>query len=882
MAIYHLTAKIISRANGRSAVAAAAYRAGERLRDARAARVHDYRRKAGIAFTEILLPDGAPAAWQDRAMLWNAVEDAERRRDAQLAREIELALPRELPTGEAIRLVHDFVGAEFVRLGMIADLAVHLGRTADGEPQPHAHVMLTLRHAGPEGFGPKAREWNDAGLLLRWRERWAGFVNARLAESGHDIRVDHRSLAAQGIDLTPQTKIGPAALRMEGAGVQAERAAAHEAIMATNIAAIIANPSLALAAITRQQSTFTRADLARLLHRYTDDAAIFARALAVVEASPELVRLGHDGRGRERLTTREMLAIETDLATTGRELAISPHPALPRACWEDGADAAGLGEEQAAALAHVMGSGAIAAVVGFAGTGKSTMLGAARRGWEAAGLRVRGAALSGIAAEGLQQGAGIPSRTIASLLHQWGRGRERLTSADVLVIDEAGMIGSRQMRDLLAAVRAAGARLVLVGDPEQLQPIEAGAPFRAIVERIGAAAIGAVRRQRTAWQREATRELATARTAAALGRYEAAGMLHGHASMEAAREGVIAAWDAVRRERPEATQILLAHRRVDVRALNERARALRRAAGELGPEVTVPTAQGARPFAAGDRLYFLRNERSMGVRNGTLGTVRAIEGQGAAARLTVRLDDGREVTFHPRDYDDIDHGYAATVHRSQGVTVDHAHVLATRGMDRHTAYVALSRHREALSLHWDMAELGDARKLAAALGREGRKDMTLDYGEALPSGAGPASVCAVRRGLTGPHTTEEALRRHLAALADAARIQAQLRKVWQGTAAQRDSLAAAVSSAVRTARLIARTPGLRDRLAVVQPDLLREIERVACQSLPDSIARACQQIERPGLTAGRRTEMRQQRQSEPTAVGSEYGGLTSQQRQAPR
>ena len=184
------------------------------------------------------------------------------------------------------------------------------------------------------------------------------------------------------------------------------------------------------------------------------------------------------------------------------------------------AESTALGREQVLAFRHVTQVQDLSVVVGYAGTGKSTMLGEARAAWEADGYQVRGAALSGIAAEQLEAGAGIASRTVHSLLFQWEQGREVLTDRDVLVVDEAGMIGSRQMERLLSRAEAAGAKVVLVGDPEQLQAIEAGAAFRAIAERVGAVEITEVRRQREAWQQQATRELATGRTEAALARYE--------------------------------------------------------------------------------------------------------------------------------------------------------------------------------------------------------------------------------------------------------------------------------------------------------------------------------------------------------------------------
>jgi Ti-type conjugative transfer relaxase TraA len=773
VAIYHFSAKVIGRGVGRSTVAAAAYRAAERLHDERLGRDHDFTAKAGVVHSEILIPEGAPERWQDRAALWNEVEVTERRRDAQLARDVEIALPRELSRAEAVALARDFVGQEFVSRGMVADLNVHWGMGRDGEAQPHAHVMLTMRRVEGDGFGPKERDWNGRELLTGWRERWAELVNQRLAELGHDACIDHRSLAAQGIALEPQHKVGPAGQRRTERGEGAERRAEHDDIARRNGERIAADPAVALDALTRQQSTFTRHDLARFVSRHTDGTEQFASVLAKVEASPELVRVGKDGRGRERFSTREMLTAEQRMEAAGAALARSAGhhvrvAGIDRAVRLAEETGLRLGEEQRGAVAHVTAGRDLALVVGYAGTGKSAMLGVAREAWEAQGYRVRGAALSGIAAEGLEAGSGIRSRTLASLEWGWKEGREgdRLTSCDVLVVDEAGMVGSRQMERVLSAAHEAGAKVVLVGDPEQLQAIEAGAAFRALAERHGAAEIAEVRRQREEWQREATRELATGHTEAALDRYERVGMVRGHATQEEARAAVVAGWAVERQESPHASRIMLAHTRADVAALNELARKRLREAGELGEERQVATERGERAMAAGDRVMFLRNERALGagldgrggvaVKNGTLGTVLAVEAGGE--RLRVALDgasgpagQGKAVTFSLSDYGHLDHGYAATVHKSQGVTVDRAHVLAGAGMDRHMAYVALTRHRESVELHWSAEAMGSREGLARALSRERAKDTTLDYAgpgrEGSDDGARHAAAFAERRGL---------------------------------------------------------------------------------------------------------------------------------------
>jgi Ti-type conjugative transfer relaxase TraA len=755
MAIFHFSAKVIGRSSGRSSVAAAAYRAGERLHDERIDRDHDFTSKAGVVHSEVLLPEGASPELADRERLWNAVEKAEKRKDAQLAREVEFALPRELSQEDAIELAREFVEAEFVAEGMIADLNVHWDIGKDGEVKPHAHVMLTMREVIGDTFGAKMREWNRSELIEQWRERWADHVNRALAERDIDARIDHRSLADQGIALEPQDKIGPAASRIGGRGLEAERIEEHRAIAQRNGERIIANPELALDAITHHQATFTRRDLAVFIHRQSDGKEQFDAVLSAVRASPDLILLGRDGRGQERFTSRAMIETEqrlqgaaVRLAERARHSVSNDH--LVQASERSAARGLILSGEQQAAFEHVTKGRGLALVVGYAGTGKSAMLGVAREAWEHAGYAVRGAALSGIAAENLEAGSGIASRTIASLEHAWSKGNDLLNSRDVLVIDEAGMVGTRQMERVLSRAADAGAKVVLVGDPQQLQAIEAGAAFRALHERHGGVEITEIRRQHNGWQRDATRHLATGRTGEAIRAYDEHGMVHLTSTRETAREALIQGWDGARQSDASASRIILTHTNDEVRELNLMARSQMRRAGDLGNDATIETARGDRQFASGDRIMFLRNERGLGIKNGTLGTVYAAH----PARLAVRTDDGRKVAFDTKDYAHVDHGYAATIHKAQGVTVDRSHVLATPGMDSHASYVAFSRHRDGMDLHYGKDDFADQSKLVRLLGRERAKDMASDHAQ-----ADPAKEFAERRGITFRERIAEMVRK---------------------------------------------------------------------------------------------------------------------------
>ena len=237
MAIYHLHVQVISRKAGRSAVACAAYRAGQKLQDERTGEEFDYTRKRSVVESMILAPEEAPEWVRDRAQLWNQVEASEVRKDAQLAREMDIALPSDLTSEQRRELIKSFVQEQFVDQGMVADVAIHKS-TKSGDPRNHhAHVMLTMREIDQEGFGKKVREWNDWGKLEGWREEWEKAANRDLEKAGHASRIDHRTLETQreealergqderALELTraPQHHKGVAATNLERRGLESEK-----------------------------------------------------------------------------------------------------------------------------------------------------------------------------------------------------------------------------------------------------------------------------------------------------------------------------------------------------------------------------------------------------------------------------------------------------------------------------------------------------------------------------------------------------------------------------------------------------------------------------------------------------------------------------------
>jgi len=759
MAIYHLSLKSISRGKGRSAIAAAAYRSAERLENAREGLVHDFRAKAGVLATGIELPEGVEAPWaRDRSSLWNAAEAAEKRRDAKTAQEFEVALPHELDAEQREELVRGFARMLADKYDAAADWAIHEPSLEGDGRNHHAHVMITVREVTAQGLGEKialGREhaWlRRAGLassrqqLTEIRESWADLGNAALARAGHDIRIDHRSHDARGLSLAPTEHVGVHAVQLARKGVRVIRAALSPSRSRWNAEVIGVAPEELLALVADEKSVFGERDIARAITRAVRDEADRAKAAEAVMSSPELVRIAPDDGGRcdrqrgPLYTTRRAIRLEAEMSRVVSGLVRDRAHGVARSAVEDviGLRAETgdpwtppLSGEQEAALRHVTGPEGIAVVTGRAGAGKSTMLAAAREAWERDGYRVLGAALAGKAADGLQEASGIKARTLGAWAWRWERGQEMPGPKDVLVVDEAGMLGTAQLTAILKQVRSAGAKVVLVGDADQLQPIGAGAPFRAVAELCGTAGLDTIHRQREDWQRQASEHLATGQVKEGLARYAARDRVRFRRRDSDAGLALAAEYAVDVMAHPGESRLALTHRRRDVVALNGMIRSALREKGLLGEvEQEVRTAVGQRSFTVGDKVMFLVNDSRLGVRNGSFGVVTGLEDGKIAVRPTGQGEGQGEAILLDMDARPaIDHGYAVTIHKAQGVTVDRAFVLASKSMDRHLAYVALTRHRESVLLLASSRTFGNLAGLSARLSRADSARNARDYAE---------------------------------------------------------------------------------------------------------------------------------------------------------
>ncbi|MGO4440997.1 Ti-type conjugative transfer relaxase TraA [Rhizobium sp. RAF56] len=746
MAVPHFSVSIVARGSGRSAMLSAAYRHCAKMEFEREARTIDYSRKQGLLHEEFVIPEDAPD-WL-RSMIaersvsgaseafWNKVEAFEKRSDAQLAKDVTIALPIELSADQNIALVRDFVERHITAKGMVADWVFH-----DAPGNPHIHLMTTLRPLTEDGFGAKKvaalapdgnAVRNDAGKIVyelwagsahdfnAFRDGWFACQNRHLALAGLDIRIDGRSFEKQGIELTPTIHlgVGTKAIERKADGgeekVALERLELQEERRVENARRIQRNPEIVLDLITREKSVFDERDIAKVLYRYIDHGALFQNLMARILQSPQTLRLDRERmelvtgiRAAAKYTTRELIRLEAQMANQAIWLSQRSSHDVSRVVLSGVFSRHDrLSDEQKTAIEHVAGPERIAAVIGRAGAGKTTMMKAAREAWETAGYRVVGGALAGKAAEGLEKEAGIASRTLSAWELGWDQERHRLNDKTVFVLDEAGMVSSRQMARFVETVTMSGAKLVLVGDPEQLQPIEAGAAFRAISERVGYAELETIYRQRQQWMRDAALDLARGNVSAALDAYAQRDMVRTGWTRDEAINALIADWD--HEYDPAKATLILAHRRVDVRLLNEMARSKLVERGLIETGHVFRTEDGTRNFAAGDQIIFLKNEGSLGVKNGML--ARVVDAK--PGRIVAEIgngDDRRQVVVEQRFYANVDHGYATTVHKSQGATVDRVKVLASSTLDRHLSYVAMTRHRETAELYVGLEEFAQRR-----------------------------------------------------------------------------------------------------------------------------------------------------------------------------
>jgi conjugative relaxase-like TrwC/TraI family protein len=500
-------------------------------------------------------------------------------------------------------------------------------------------------------------------------------------------------------------------IRGEEAGFTAERLEALREVGRERLSSDdIYIKSTAMEQLTEHEAVFKRQHVLATAAAKGTGRGIDAKAACQMAdellADREIIELSTDKLGLKSFSTREMLAVEREVIDLSARLSKRNFVRIDESLLTKFIAEAGLDDDQAAAVAHITGKEAIAIFQGGAGSGKSYSLKAAIKTYEAEGCQVIGAATAWRAARQLGDECQIEARAIDRWLAESKSEKSPINSRTVLVIDEAGLLSSRQMREVLALADETQAKIIFCGDERQLQAVGAGPGLRLVAEQIDSVRVDKNRRQKEAWAREMVNNLANGDAEKAVAALDENKCLHWAKGKDAAYKITIEKWQSHVIKHPDKSCLVLAASNGDVRRLNQEIRGVLKKQGKISTkEITVQAADRSRsiaplPLAIGDKIEFLcRNDR-LGVINGDKAKIIAVSQEPKGhARLKVEVKD-RQIEFSTKEIIDnrgrirLAHGYASTIHNAQGLTVDNAIVLASPAMTRNQIYVAASRAKE--------------------------------------------------------------------------------------------------------------------------------------------------------------------------------------------
>lgn len=460
------------------------------------------------------------------------------------------------------------------------------------------------------------------------------------------------------------------------------------------------------------------------------------------QVAPEsiVIEIGVDREGRKVFTTLDQIKVEQDLKKRSGEMAEDGKHSMNTKIIEDAiAKRKTMSEEQADAVRHAFSPGSLKVIEGAAGAGKSFSLDAVREAFESQGYKLQGIALSWQAAKVLEESANIESRAITGFLADIENGKVKLEAKTVLVCDENGLVGSVYGQKILKHAQEAGAKVIITGDEEQLNPVQAGPAMKIMKSTAGSVKISEIRRQKELWAREMVFNFSKGNSNDALNALDSRGKVHLIDNKKETIARVANDFYDYLKSNKDKTALALGGSNEDTKNLNLAIRELKRADGLIGAtDTTIKTEFGELPFAPGDKVMFRKNDKKMDVINRATGTLLSIDNYKDGHQLHIRLDDGRKLTVDSRKYKGEDgflpihHGDAMTVYSSQGMTVDQTFVMHSGSMDRRLAYVGYSRHREDTQVYVDKtAAINKMQSNLAADEYEGFKPTDIDIKEAI-------------------------------------------------------------------------------------------------------------------------------------------------------
>lgn len=728
MAIFHLHIKHIGKSGGNSAVAASAYRSGSKIaeisEDGSVLKSYNFRNKKGVAFSKVFVPENASLWMKDRESLWNSIQNKfDKRVNSVFAQEIDVALPVEFSLEENKELLSDFVSEVLVSEGMIADVNIHM----DNPKNPHAHLMLSTREIiqdekGDITFGKKVRYWDKREFLVHVRKSWADFVNHYFINKNMEVRISHLSNKERGIELKPSIK--------EGVGrilENSDRSRINAEIRRENQSRIEKNPEIIIESLSYLKSVFTRKDIEKEISRYFEGGCV--RTLKVVLRHERLgIYKERDLDGRILYKDKVRSRLEKNFVSELKEvreeennyhnLSIADSDISAKNLFEKIAARAGfeseyvdLSEDQRNAILGIVNSGTISILEGFPGSGKTTVMREVSKIFKRHNRKIIASSVSSAATNILGEVIGVKALNTTKLRYEIEKSsnfqldlsmdflqpneRQKIIDSNtILIIDEASMVDLAEMHYFVSLVRREGAKLILIGDRNQLSAVRIKGALVKIARYFKPVTLSEVRRHEDSLHREATNDIFRKEIKEALQIYQKRGNLVFKDNLSSSLAQLSRDYVSAYIENPDMKIQALAYRRNDVANLNRMIRDNLKISGHIRDE----------EFAVGDRVIFTKNDKSLGVLNNDIGT---ITGK-ALGILRVRLDRKNtlgiiklpiSISVVAKSCKDLDYAYASTIHKAQGSTYDKVFGLFNKNINYNSFNVLATRHRKDLQIY---------------------------------------------------------------------------------------------------------------------------------------------------------------------------------------
>lgn len=719
MAIQFARMEYVSRSNGGNACVKASYNKRDKVKDERTGITYSFAQRGGNTHHEIMLPHMVSEKFLDSSVLWNHVELFENRKNSQLAKEIVLALPdnKEITLEHRIELTRRFVKENFTDKGLGVQIDIHAPHHVE-DKNWHAHLLVTTRRFREDGQTFESKKARDLDAVVRkgmvvegdrWGEVWRDLQNTYFKEKGLNIRVDE-------IGAISQEHLGPVRMRHHLSEVTAR----GELLKAANTQASL-DPQEILKTLTKTMSVFSEAHVDAYLFKHVR-VDLREGVKERVLAHSDLVRL-YDKKTEDLsgfYTTKSVRAEEERVIRVADRIVENRGSIASQGA----AQAYTFSDEQKKAFDYCLEPSGIRVIQGRAGTGKSYLMQGLRDAYQAVGTPVIGLAPTHTVVRDMASSGFDGAKTIHEFLFKYKNDRISVESGSVMMVDEAGMLGTTAFGELLKVAQVHQCKVILVGDDRQLSSVERGGFFKVLADTFGSVELQEVRRQEVEWQRQVSENLSQGKINDAVQLLEEKGSIHWHTEKAASLSALVEDYSRSYMVDPSKTRLILSHRNLEVDVLNQAIQQIRQAVGQVSQtEYVCGTLRGEVPFAEGDRVQFMRTDKSLGLSNGEFGVL--IEA--SKDQFKIQKDNGEQVAFDPSIYEGLRLGYASTIYKGQGKTVEEAYVLHSPLMTGNLSYVALTRQVKEVHLYVSQDEAKNQEALISQMSRSDSRVVSLEF-----------------------------------------------------------------------------------------------------------------------------------------------------------